>query len=78
MTKTCPHCQGPMSHKKDYRVTPWNVSNMPSQLWELWVCMDCEKQKSVHVPADGSIEQNQRGRALLLRNIRRHKSLGDE
>lgn len=51
-----------MFHKKDYRSTPWNTSNMPTQLWELWVCMDCQHQKSVHVPEDGTIEQHQRGR----------------
>ena len=61
MTRKCPDCQGPMFHKKDYRSTPWNYSNMPTLLWELWVCMDCQHQKSVQVKEDGSIETAQRG-----------------
>ena len=62
MTKPCPDCGGPMLHKKDYRSHFWNVSHGHSLLWELWVCMDCEHQKSIEVKDDHTITWNQRGR----------------
>jgi len=62
MTKPCPDCGGPMLHQEDYRSTPWNITPVPSLLWELWKCLDCEKEKSVEVKDDGTIAWNQRGR----------------